>query len=118
MAVKWIGDAAREIGMSPLDAVEALASRQEYPMNGLLDEDKVQILKLARLGRGRAETTGSYMTAVVEQPSPAAERPPAPAKRPAPPADHPLTPPRPLAPQAERTAPVERSARPAWVDEL
>ena len=51
MAVKWIGDVARELGMDVYDAVELLASRQNYPMNGLLDEDRVQLLKMYRTDR-------------------------------------------------------------------
>jgi hypothetical protein len=58
MAVKWIGDAAQELGIHPLDAVEILASRQEYPMNGLVDEDRFKTLRLMRGGK-RLETSGS-----------------------------------------------------------
>jgi hypothetical protein len=58
MAVKWIGDAAQELGISPLDAVEILASRQEYPMNGLVDEDRFKTLRLMRSGK-RLEASGS-----------------------------------------------------------
>jgi len=58
MAVKWIGDAAQELGLNPLDAVEVLASRQEYPMNGLVDEDRFKTLRLMR-GSKRLETSGS-----------------------------------------------------------
>jgi hypothetical protein len=58
MAVKWIGDAAQELGITPLDAVEILASRQEYPMNGLVDEDRFKTLRLLRGGK-RLETSGS-----------------------------------------------------------
>lgn len=58
MTVKWIGDAAQELGLSPLDAVEILASRQEYPLNGLLDEDRFKTLRLMR-GSKRLETSGS-----------------------------------------------------------
>ena len=58
MAVKWIGDAAQELGITPLDAVEILASRQEYPMNGLVDEDRFKTLRLMR-GAKRLETSGS-----------------------------------------------------------
>src|SRR2546430_2151410 len=56
MAVKWIGDVARELGIDVLDAVEFLAGKQNYPMNGLLDEEKVQFLKLGR-GATRMEST-------------------------------------------------------------
>jgi hypothetical protein len=58
MAVKWIGDAAQELGITPLDAVEILASRQEYPMNGLVDEDRFKTLRLMRAGK-RLEASGS-----------------------------------------------------------
>lgn len=58
MAVKWIGDAARELNMDVLEAVELLASKQNYPMNGLLDEDRVMLLK-----RYRVEATGKGATA-------------------------------------------------------
>lgn len=62
MAVRWIGDAARDLGLAPLDAVELLARHQNYPMNGLLDEDRVLLLKryvqerkgVEASGRGRA----------------------------------------------------------------
>lgn len=67
MAVKWIGDAAQELGISALDAVEILASRQEYPMNGLLDEDRFKTLRLMRGGK-RVESSGSQ---VMPLPSPA-----------------------------------------------
>lgn len=58
MAVKWIGDAAHELGISPLDAVEILASRQEYPFNGLVDEDRYKTIRLMRSGK-RLEASGS-----------------------------------------------------------
>ena len=58
MAVKWIGDAAHELGISPLDAVEILASRQEYAFNGLVDEDRFKTLRLMRSGK-RLEASGS-----------------------------------------------------------
>jgi len=45
MAVKWIGEAAHDLGISPLEAVELLALHQNYPMNGLLDEDRTLLLK-------------------------------------------------------------------------
>ena len=67
MAVKWIGDAAQELGISVLDAVEILASRQEYPMNGLLDEDRFKTLRLMRGGK-RLESSGSQ---AMPLPSPA-----------------------------------------------
>ncbi|MEO6323126.1 MAG: hypothetical protein ABIT01_11790 [Thermoanaerobaculia bacterium] len=45
MSVKWIGDVARELNIDVFEAIELLASKQNYPMNGLLDEDRVQMLK-------------------------------------------------------------------------
>ncbi len=89
MAVKWIGDAAQELGISALDAVEILASRQEYPMNGLLDEDRFKTLRLMRGGK-RVESSGSQ---VMPLPSPATVpiAPAAPAT-PAPPATPPVVP--------------------------
>lgn len=85
MAVKWIGDAAQELGISPLDAVEILASRQEYPMNGLLDEDRFKTLRLMR-GSKRLEASGSQPVPVaprLDSPStvPIPTPPPAPAYR-------------------------------------
>src|SRR5512144_2663209 len=56
MAVKWIGDAAAELGLDVFDAVEFLASKGNYPMNGLLDEERVQFLKLGKAGN-RMEST-------------------------------------------------------------
>jgi hypothetical protein len=58
MAVRWIGDAARDLGISPLDAVELLARHQNYPMNGLLDEDRVLLLKRYTQGRKGVESSG------------------------------------------------------------
>ena len=66
MAVKWIGDAAQELGITPLDAVEILASRQEYPMNGLVDEDRFKTLRLMRGGK-RLETSGSQAMPVPDR---------------------------------------------------
>jgi hypothetical protein len=66
MAVKWIGDAAQELGITPLDAVEILASRQEYPMNGLVDEDRFKTLRLMRGGK-RLETSGSQSMPIPER---------------------------------------------------
>ena len=98
MAVKWIGDAAQELGIHPLDAVEILASRQEYPMNGLVDEDRFKTLRLTRGGK-RLEMSGSQPVPVPDRhtspstvpisapppPPPAPERFSAPAHEPAPP---------------------------------
>lgn len=95
MTVKWIGDAAQELGLSPLDAVEILASRQEYPMNGLLDEDRFKTLRLMR-GSKRLETSGS-------QPMPVPDRIASPSTVPIP------TPP-PHAPAAPSAAPAPRTA--------
>ena len=66
MAVKWIGDAAQELGITPLDAVEILASRQEYPMNGLVDEDRFKTLRLMRGGK-RLETSASQAMPIPER---------------------------------------------------
>jgi len=85
MAVKWIGDAAQELGITPLDAVEILASRQEYPMNGLVDEDRFKTLRLLRGGK-RLEASGSQAMPIPEhQASPltvpvSAPAPPGPAR--------------------------------------
>ncbi len=95
MTVKWIGDAAQELGLSPLDAVEILASRQEYPMNGLLDEDRFKTLRLMR-GSKRLEASGS-------QPMPVPDRLVSPSTVPIP------TPPQPV-PVAPPVAPAFRAA--------
>jgi hypothetical protein len=58
MAVRWIGDAARDLGISPLDAVELLSRHQNYPMNGLLDEDRVLLLKRYAHERKGVESSG------------------------------------------------------------
>ncbi len=58
MAVRWIGDAARDLGLAPLDAVELLARHQNYPMNGLLDEDRVLLLKRYAQERRAVEASG------------------------------------------------------------
>lgn len=99
MTVKWIGDAAHELGITPLEAVEVLASRQEYPMNGLLDEDRFKTLRLLRAGK-RVDASGSQSMPVPERlaapttvpiapPAPAPPIPPAP---PAPPPPAPVVP--------------------------
>ena len=85
MAVKWIGDAAQELGITPLDAVEILASRQEYPMNGLVDEDRFKTLRLMRGGK-RLDTVGIAGDADSRAPRLADDRP---RLRPAPPAPEP-----------------------------
>jgi hypothetical protein len=105
MAVKWIGDAAQELGIHALDAVEILASRQEYPMNGLIDEDRFKTLRLMRGGK-RLETSGSQAMPLPErlppQPSPA---PPAEPATP-PPTQHAAPPPPPAPPPATAPAPA------------
>jgi hypothetical protein len=58
MAVRWIGDAAHDLGLTPLDAVELLARHQNYPMNGFLDEDRVLLLKRYAQERKGVETSG------------------------------------------------------------
>ncbi len=58
MAVRWIGDAARDLNLSPLDAVELLARHQNYPMNGFLDEDRVLLLKRYAQERKGVESSG------------------------------------------------------------
>src|SRR5512138_1242378 len=103
MAVKWIGEAAQELGLDPLDAVEILASRQEYPMNGLVDEDRFKTLRLMKGGK-RVESSGAHAMPVhdrtVEPPTapvPAhaspAPAPPAPPQPPVVPAPPPVRPP-------------------------
>jgi hypothetical protein len=60
MAVRWIGEAARALGISPLDAVEMLALHQNYPMNGLIDEDRFLFLRrYAQDRKGDAAASGS-----------------------------------------------------------
>jgi hypothetical protein len=94
MAVKWIGDAAHELGLSPLDAVEILASRQEYAFNGLVDEDRFKTLRLMRSGK-RLESSGSMpvpaaaahaepATVPIGSAAPAAHLPPPPPPAPVP----------------------------------
>jgi hypothetical protein len=58
MAVRWIGDAARDLGLQPLEAVELLARHQNYPMNGFLDEDRVLLLKRYAQERKGMEASG------------------------------------------------------------
>lgn len=57
MSVRWIGEAARELGIPVWDAIAALAKEDEYPMNGLLDEERFQLLKHAT--RRGVEASGS-----------------------------------------------------------
>jgi hypothetical protein len=47
MSVRWIGDAARELSLDIWDAIAFLAKEDEYPLNGLLDEERFQLLKRA-----------------------------------------------------------------------
>jgi hypothetical protein len=118
MAVKWIGDAAQELGITPLEAVEILASRQEYPMNGLVDEDRYKNLRLLRSGK-RMETSGSQAMPIPERVAspytvpitPPAPSPPAPAPVAAPahaPASHVV----PAAPLPEPVSPAPPPVRP------
>jgi hypothetical protein len=104
MAVKWIGDAAQELGLSPLDAVEILASRQEYPMNGLVDEDRFKTLRLMR-GAHRLESSGSAAMPVPARPAPRAA---VPVATEAPEAPAPPLPPPPPAPEPFVAAPPPR----------
>jgi hypothetical protein len=67
MSVKWIGDVARELGIDVFEAIELLASKQNYPMNGLLDEDRVMLLKRDVNVKRGVEASG-----VVARPSPPA----------------------------------------------
>lgn len=80
MSVKWVADAARELGMDVFDAIELLASKQNYPMNGLLDEDRVLLLK-----RYRVEASGGRSSVF-----PAPHLPPPPATAAAPPQPPPV----------------------------
>lgn len=58
MAVRFVAAAARDLGIDPLDAIELLAGKQNYPMNGLLDEETVLLLKRYHEGHG-VEATGA-----------------------------------------------------------
>ena len=69
MAVKWIGDAAADLGLDVLDAVEFLASKGNYPMNGLLDEERVQFLKLGKAGNRMESTNPVAVARPDEKPS-------------------------------------------------
>ena len=112
MAVKWIGDAAHELGIHPLDAVEILASRQEYPMNGLIDEDRFKTLRLMRGGK-RLEASGSQ--AVPVMPERAFSPSTVPISAPAPPAPVPTPVPTPAAaptPQPAHVIPAPPPVRP------
>ncbi len=106
MAVKWIGDAALELGLSPLDAVEILASRQEYPMNGLVDEDRFKTLRLMKGGK-RLESSGSQPMPFPERGGPSLTIP-----IPAPPPDAPgpVAPPPPAPPVVPAPPPVRPPA--------
>lgn len=105
MAVKWIGDAAQELGITPLDAVEILASRQEYPMNGLVDEDRFKTLRLMRSGK-RLEMSGSQAMPIPERHvSPVTAPVSAPVSVPVPPAPEPLQAAAPHAPASFAPAP-------------
>jgi hypothetical protein len=71
MAVKWIGQVADELGMSVYTAIELLASQQCYPMSGLLDEDRVILLKRFREGRLADESASHARPAFVSPAAPA-----------------------------------------------
>lgn len=113
MAVKWIGDAAQELGISPFDAVEILASRQDYPMNGLVDEDRFKTLRLMRGGK-RLETSasqpapvphaGSPLTVPISSPMPTPHPAPHPAPAPHAPGAFVAAPPPVRPPVGERTS--------------
>lgn len=64
MAMRWIGEAARELGIEVWDAVALLVHEDEYPMNGLLDEERFQILKRA----AKKGTEASASAAVASPP--------------------------------------------------
>lgn len=70
MAGMWIGDAAKELNMDVFDAIAVLASKGNYPANGLLDEDRLFILK-----RSRGDVSG-IMRASAPPPVPAQAQPP------------------------------------------
>lgn len=119
MTVKWIGDAAAELGLTPLDAVEILASRQEYPMNGFLDEDRFKTLKLMHGGH-RVEASGSHSMQAPQglAPSAPAPAPAAPVKTPATspstaPVHVPVAPPHPPAPAPAAAPPQPPHVVPA-----
>lgn len=81
MPIRWIAAAARELALDPLDAVELLAAKQNYPMNGLVDDDTFLLLKRYSEGHG-VESTGARGRAEAlplpppPPPVPAASRPP------------------------------------------
>lgn len=95
MTVKWIGEAASDLGISALDAVALLAARGEYSYNGFLDEDRVFLLKRAALERRGPDASGVLHRPVVPT------GPPAP----------PLTPPSPFATAVPTPSPVEPAPR-------
>lgn len=111
MAVKWIGEAAKELGLSTLDAVELLAARGEYPFNGFLDEDRVFLLKRAVLENRGVDASGGLHRPVVPlgppapplAPPPAAQAPPSPSPYAT---AHPPAPPEP----ASRYGPGEKTS--------
>lgn len=78
MPIRWIAAAARELNLEPLEAVALLAAKQNYPMNGLLDDDTFLLLKRYSEGHG-VESTGARSRAdAAVPPPPSAPVPPAP----------------------------------------
>ncbi len=75
MAVRWIGQAARELGIPVWDAIDLLAKEDEYPMNGLLDEERFQLLK--RASRKGVEASGAQPARSAAPPPPPHAAPPA-----------------------------------------
>lgn len=81
MAVKWIAQVASELGMDVLDAIALLAGKGQYPMNGLLDEDRVMLLKA--YGRERKPDPTASKKAAPAKAAPAkAQEAPRPASEP------------------------------------
>lgn len=71
MAVKWIGQVASELSMDVFDAISLLAAKGQYPMNGLLDEDRVMLLKA--YGREKKPDAAGTKKPVPAKPAPAAK---------------------------------------------
>lgn len=80
MSVKWIGDVAQDLDMDVYDAIELLSQNQSYPMNGLLDEDRVLLLRRYRDNRNSVEGSGPRTAPIVPpaQPSQPSQAPPPP----------------------------------------
>lgn len=104
MTVKWIAEAASELGLSTLDAVDLLAARGEYPYNGFLDEDRVFLLKRAAQERRGPDASGVLHRPVVPTGPPAP-----PLTPPASPFSTAVAPPAPVEP-ASRYAPGEKTS--------